>query len=49
VTTRGMYTHEMTEIADIIDAIIHNNKDKQTIQDLSKRVDVLCERFPVYS
>ena len=49
VTTRGMRAHEMTEIADIIDAIIHNNKDEKAIKDLSKRVDVLCERFPVYS
>ena len=49
VTTRGMRAQEMLEIADIIDAIIHNNKDEKTIKDLSKRVDVLCERFPVYS
>jgi glycine hydroxymethyltransferase len=47
VTTRGMGEHEMTEIADIISSIIHN-KDEKTVQALSKQVEILCERFPIY-
>ncbi len=48
VTTRGMGESEMVEIADIISSIIHNSKDQSMINELSKKVDFLCERFPIY-
>jgi len=48
VTTRGMNESEMVEIADIITSVIFNNKDAQAINALTKRVDSLCERFPIY-
>jgi glycine hydroxymethyltransferase len=48
-TTRGMGVVEMAEIADIITSVIENNKDAGAIASLSRRVDVLCEKFPLYS
>ncbi|MBE0427703.1 MAG: serine hydroxymethyltransferase [Nitrospirae bacterium] len=48
VTTRGMGEPEMVEIADIISSLIQNNKDQKAIDELSKIVKVLCERFPIY-
>lgn len=48
-TTRGMGAVEMAEIADIITSVIENNKDAGAIASLSRRVDVLCEQFPLYS
>jgi glycine hydroxymethyltransferase len=47
-TTRGMGEAEMTEIADVLSAIIHNNKDAGAISALARKVDSLCDRFPIY-
>jgi glycine hydroxymethyltransferase len=49
VTSRGMGESEMVEIADIISTVIQNQKDAEMIIDLSKRVEALCESFPLYS
>lgn len=49
VTTRGMGESEMVEIADIISSVLANNHDAKTIKILSKRVALLCDRFPLYS
>jgi glycine hydroxymethyltransferase len=49
VTTRGLGEEEMTEIADIIASVIENNNSSDAIASLSRRVDVLCEKFPLYS
>lgn len=48
VTTRGMGETEMVEIADIISSVLRNNQDAEAISILSKRVDVLCDGFPIY-
>jgi len=48
VTTRGMGEVEIIEIAEIISSIIQNNKDAEAINALAKRVDFLCEKFPIY-
>jgi glycine hydroxymethyltransferase len=48
VTTRGMGEIEMVEIAEIISSIIQNNKDQEAINALTKRVDFLCDKFPIY-
>jgi len=48
VTTRGMGEADMTEIADIMSAVILNTKDPEALNALTKRVDYLCEKFPVY-
>jgi glycine hydroxymethyltransferase len=47
-TTRGMGETEMVEIADILSAIIQNNKDPEAINALAGKVDSLCDRFPIY-
>jgi glycine hydroxymethyltransferase len=47
-TTRGMGEAEMVEIADILSAIIQNNKDAGAINALTRKVDSLCDRFPIY-
>jgi glycine hydroxymethyltransferase len=49
VTTRGMGEEEMGEIADIISLVIQNKQDAEAIASLSRRVDILCEKFPLYS
>jgi glycine hydroxymethyltransferase len=48
VTTRGMGETEMLEISDIISTVIDNNKDAEAISNLTKRVDSLCDKFPIY-
>lgn len=48
VTTRGMTENEMSEIADIISEVIHNNKDERSLKLISKRVKELCDKFPIY-
>jgi glycine hydroxymethyltransferase len=48
VTSRGMGESEMGEIADIVSSIIQNKKDNDALQSLLKRVDSLCDRFPIY-
>jgi len=39
----------MTEIADIISSVLANNHDVKIIDILSKKVELLCDRFPLYS
>jgi glycine hydroxymethyltransferase len=49
VTTRGMAETEMVEIADIISSVLANNKDKEAMNGISKRIEILCDNFPLYS
>jgi len=48
VTTRGMGTTEMIEIADLISAVINNSKEPEAIRANAERVCTLCDRFPIY-
>jgi glycine hydroxymethyltransferase len=48
VTTRGMTQTEMVEIADIIALVIEKREDAGGLGTLSRRVQSLCERFPIY-
>lgn len=48
VTTRGMGTSEMTEIAGLISAVINNCKEPEAVQAIAMKVGQLCERFPIY-
>lgn len=48
VTTRGMGEAEMVEISDVISTVIQNNKNAEAISTLTKRVDSLCDKFPIY-
>lgn len=48
VTTRGMTETEMAEIADIISSVLEKREDAAALGDLSRRVQSLCDRFPIY-
>lgn len=48
VTTRGMGTTEMIEIADLISAVINNSQEPEAIRTNARRVAALCDRFPIY-
>jgi len=48
VTTRGMGDAEMIEIAEIVSSVLHNINDIDFIRNLTKRVKVLCDSFPIY-
>jgi glycine hydroxymethyltransferase len=48
MTTRGMGTAEFTEIADIIADRLLNPEDETVMASCLKRVESLCERFPLY-
>ncbi len=48
VTTRGMKEAEMSEISDIISAVLENSKNPEEIGLLKERAKALCERFPIY-
>lgn len=48
VTTRGMGTKEMIEIADLISAVINNSKEPEAIRANAERVVMLCDKFPIY-
>ncbi len=44
VTTRGMGTAEMEEIADVISTVVKNINNPELLQEQSARVKMLCER-----
>lgn len=48
VTSRGMGTAEMEEIADIIATVVKNISNPGLLQKQSARVKTLCEQFPIY-
>jgi glycine hydroxymethyltransferase len=49
VTTRGFGVEEMDEIASIIAFTLRNPEDQATLEEASKRVLALTERFPLYT
>lgn len=49
VTTRGMQSAEMAEIAECIVAVLKNLDNDTLITDVRKKVLLLCERFPLYA
>lgn len=48
ITTRGMGTAEMVEIADLISAVINNSREPEVIRANAERVRRLCDSFPIY-
>lgn len=48
VTTRRMTETEMVEIADIIASVIEKREDAEALVTFSKKVQSLCDRFPIY-
>jgi glycine hydroxymethyltransferase len=47
-TTRGFKEPEVIEVADWICDVIENINDEKVIQDVQKKVKLLCTKFPVY-
>jgi len=48
ITTRGMGTAEMREIAEVISTVIDKSKEPEIINACAERVRRLCDRFPLY-
>ncbi len=48
VTTRGMGEEEMSELAELISAILHNMEDNEVLKKTHAAVKDLCRRFPLY-
>ncbi len=48
VTTRGMGTAEMHEIADLISAVVNDRTDPEVIERSAGKVRGLCDRVPIY-
>jgi glycine hydroxymethyltransferase len=49
VTTRGMGTDAMKQIAEFIDRAIQNRKDDAVLEGIAKEVAVFCEKYPLYA
>lgn len=47
ITTRGMKEGEMKLIVEYIDAAFMNKEDENKLSELKKKVEELCEKFPV--
>lgn len=48
VTTRGMGSSEMEEIADFIVTVLKNMNNEKVYQDVRQKVHKLCSKFPLY-
>jgi len=49
VTTRGMKEEEMVTIAEIMDMVLSNPEDGETVNKAAARVRELADRFPIFS
>ena len=49
LTTQGMKEPEMIQIADMIATIIKNYTNEEIKQEIAKKVQTLCQKFPIYS
>ena len=48
ITTRGMKETEMREIASLIANVIKNYEDQKIKEEVKKKVEELCKKFPIY-
>jgi len=48
ITTRGMGSSEMVEIAELISTVIDNSRKPEAIEKIAQRVRGLCDKFPIY-
>lgn len=48
ITTRGMGTSEMEEIAELIVQVLKHREELKIIQEIRKKVLKICELFPLY-
>jgi len=49
ITTRGMKENEMQIVGELIDEVLRNVGNKKVYEDVSNKVKMLCEKFPLYS
>ena len=49
VTTRGMGTDAMKQIAEFIDRAIQNRKDDAVLEGIAREVATFCENYPLYA
>ena len=47
VTTRGMKEPQMLEIAEYIEKVLKNIKNTKVHKEVSRKVKILCKKFPV--
>ncbi len=48
MTTRGFKETEFTEVVRLIDTVLQNPDDEETISSVKKEVQALCKQFPLY-
>ena len=48
ITTRGMKEHHMSFVVDVIDRVLMNADDENTIEKVRKQVNEFMEQFPLY-
>ena len=48
ITTRGMKEHHMSFVVDVIDSVLMNAHDENTIEKVRKQVNEFMEQFPLY-
>jgi glycine hydroxymethyltransferase len=48
VTTRGMGSAEMSEIAEVIATVIQNIGNQSVMEEMNSKVKTLCQSFPIY-
>jgi glycine hydroxymethyltransferase len=48
LTTRGFDEETMVEVADLIYKVVDNHDDEAVIEEVSERVDELCDEHPLY-
>ena len=48
ITTRGMTSKEMEEIAGMIQEVLRNRDDQKVLRNILQRVKQLCKQFPIY-
>jgi glycine hydroxymethyltransferase len=49
VTSRGMKEKEMEKIGDFVCTILKSGGEKNKIDEIAKKVQSLCEDFPIYN
>lgn len=49
ITTRGMKEKECQEIAQLIDEVIAHHQNNTQLENIKKKVQNFCKKFPVYS
>lgn len=48
MTTRGFGEQEFKRVAELIDQVLQNPEDEDTIEKTRKEVEEMCEQFPLY-